>query len=65
MIQFELISLLIDWVNGGFQFAIGSITYPFGDVFRTDNIFCLACIYGELYLEVFFFVVIESKGYEE
>ena len=62
MIKFELGGLLIDWTLIGFQISIFSITYPFGDVFRTDSLFCLALYQGEWYLELCGIVLIGQKG---
>jgi hypothetical protein len=61
MITFELFGFLIDWTNFGLQISLASITYPFGDKFRTDSLFVMSYIDGELFLELFYMVIIGEK----
>lgn len=64
MIEFELLGFIFDWTNFTFQISIASLTYPFGNVFRTDSLF--AFVYSDadrsFYLELFFVVIIGEKG---
>jgi|GEM_PF-3551790 len=71
MISFELLKILFSWVDNYFEFSFFTIVYPepeelnpFEMHFRDDSLFCLGYYGGELYLELFFFVLIGEKHYE-
>ena len=65
MIQFQPLSILVDWTLLQFEIAILSITYTFGDVFRSDSVFCIAWVDDEFYLEILGFVLLGEKGPQE
>ena len=64
MINLKLGSILLSWVESILEITFFGIEYAVNGYFRTDYLFAFGYYDGEVFLELFFFVLIGNKEHE-